>query len=547
MRVNIQPRIPLGSTGSGEGIPGPTGPRGATGAQGPTGADGVTGATGSTGPTGNVGATGPTGAEGIAGATGPTGSVGPTGPTGPEGLTGEQGIQGSTGPTGANGAAGATGPTGPQGVSGSTGATGPTGGVGATGPTGPQGTTGATGAGMPTGGEAGQILAKDTATNYDFIWIDNYANWTSQLKHEVKLGEAITKGQAVYVSSADGTNMVVSKASNASEPTSSKTLGLLESGGNTNAKVKVITEGLLSGLNTGSAIDGDPVWLGTAGNLIYGLTNKPVAPAHLVFIGIVTRAQQNNGEIFVKVQNGFELEEFHNLVLTNKQDGDVVAWDSVNNYWKNVPAQSGPTGPTGNTGPTGPTGATPTAPLTLTQSSNNANYPLTISSANEQGGGAGWSDILKLINSKAGVTNPNKHIRMNASGGIEIVNSAYSDTIFYLADNGNLSELGTVNGATLEDTGWTAVTSFFNGYSGGGSIAYRKINNVVYLRGRVSGGGANSLAFNLPSGYRPSTEMVFPVQQFGTANINYITINTDGNVIPNGTAAWLSGVIFPIG
>jgi hypothetical protein len=64
------------------------------------------------------------------------------------------------------------------------------------------------------------------------------------------------------------------------------------------------------------------------------------------------------------------------------------------------------------------------------------------------------------------------------------------------------------------------------------SIAYRKINNVVYLRGRVSGGGANSLAFNLPSGYRPAVEMVFAVQQFGTANINYITVNTDGNVDP---------------
>ena len=101
--------------------------------------------------------------------------------------------------------------------------------------------------------------------------------------------------------------------------------------------------------------------------------------------------------------------------------------------------------------------------------------------------------------------------------------------------------------ATLEDTGWTTVSSFFNGYSGEASIAYRKISNVVYLRGRVSGGGANSLAFNLPSGYRPAAEMVFAVQQFGTGNINYITINTDGNVVPNATAAWLSGVIFPIG
>jgi hypothetical protein len=177
----------------------------------------------------------------------------------------------------------------------------------------------------------------------------------------------------------------------------------------------------------------------------------------------------------------------------------------------------------------------------------NSNYPLTISSANEQSGGAGYADILKLVNSKAGATNPNKHIRINTTGGLEIVNSAYSDTIFFLADNGNLSELGTVNGATLGDTGWTAITSFFNGYSGSGSPAYRKINNVVYLRGRVSGGGAGALAFNLPSGYRPAVDTVIAVQQFGTGDINYVTVNPDGNVVPNGTAAWLSGIIFPIG
>jgi hypothetical protein len=188
--------------------------------------------------------------------------------------------------------------------------------------------------GLPPGGDAGQILAKDTATDYDAIWVDNYANWTSQLKHEVKLGEAISKGQAVYVSSADGTNMVVSKASNASEATSSKTMGLLESGGSTNAKVKVITEGLLSGLNTSSATAGDPVWLGTSGNLIYGLASKPVAPAHLVFIGVVTRSNSSNGEIFVKPQNGFEFNELHDVLIVAPATGEVIQ-RTASNLWEN--------------------------------------------------------------------------------------------------------------------------------------------------------------------------------------------------------------------
>lgn len=191
------------------------------------------------------------------------------------------------------------------------------------------------GGSLPAGGDAGQLLAKNSATDYDFTWIDNYADWTSQLKHEVKLGEAISKGQAVYVSSADGTNMIVTKASNASEATSSKTMGLLETGGSTNAKVKVITEGLLAGLDTSSANSaGDPVWLGTSGNLIYGLANKPIAPNHLVFIGIVTRKQSNNGEIFIKVQNGFELKEIHDVQAQSPSNKNSIFFDSSDSQWK---------------------------------------------------------------------------------------------------------------------------------------------------------------------------------------------------------------------
>lgn len=192
---------------------------------------------------------------------------------------------------------------------------------------------------LPSGGTTGQILAKIDNTDYNAEWIDNYADWTSQLKHEVKASVALTKGQAVYVSSADGTNMIVSKASNASESTSSKTLGLIAQNLSVNGKGFVITEGLLSGLNTSSATIGDVVWLGTDGNLIYGLTNKPVAPAHLVFIGIVTRVNNSNGEIFIKVQNGFELKEIHDVLITSPTNNQGLLYDSASTLWKNADVQ----------------------------------------------------------------------------------------------------------------------------------------------------------------------------------------------------------------
>ena len=162
------------------------------------------------------------------------------------------------------------------------------------------------------------------------------AAYTAVLKHPVKAGEAINKGQAVYVSSADGTNMIVTKASNATEATSSKTIGLLETTLANNGIGNVITEGLLAGLDTTGATNaGDPVWLGTGGNLIYGLINKPYAPAHLVFIGIVTRINVSNGEIFVKVQNGFELKEIHDvdLITTTPVNGHILGYNGT--LWVN--------------------------------------------------------------------------------------------------------------------------------------------------------------------------------------------------------------------
>jgi hypothetical protein len=189
---------------------------------------------------------------------------------------------------------------------------------------------------VPVGGTTGQILAKVDDTDYNLEWIENYANYTSVLKHTVRAGETLVKGQAVYVSSANGTNIIVSKASNTTEATSSKTMGLIAQNLSTNNNGFVITEGLLDNLNTSTATIGDPVWLGVNGALIYGLVNKPYAPAHLVFIGIVTRVSATVGEIFVKVQNGFELNEIHDVDLKTNlpNNNEILTFESSTSLWK---------------------------------------------------------------------------------------------------------------------------------------------------------------------------------------------------------------------
>lgn len=144
-------------------------------------------------------------------------------------------------------------------------------------------------------------------------------------------GSTIYKGQPVYIKGSDGANMIIGLASNTGEATSSKTLGLVvQDSLAQNAFGTVITDGLLQNFNASSANAGDPVWLGPTGSLIYGLTNKPYAPNHLVYLGVVTRPQ-NNGEIFVKVQNGYELNELHDVSVTGISSGEFLFRN--NNLW----------------------------------------------------------------------------------------------------------------------------------------------------------------------------------------------------------------------
>ena len=151
-------------------------------------------------------------------------------------------------------------------------------------------------------------------------------------------GVSLTKGTPVRVTGSDGASgkLLVASASNASEAGSSKTFGLVSSTINNNSNGQVVTNGLLENVDTTGAVDGDPVWLGVNGAKIFGLANKPVAPAHLVYLGVVVRGgQQNTGSIFVSIQNGFEVEELHNVLISSLADKNALVYDSTTQLWKN--------------------------------------------------------------------------------------------------------------------------------------------------------------------------------------------------------------------
>jgi hypothetical protein len=162
------------------------------------------------------------------------------------------------------------------------------------------------------------------------------ASFTTVVKQYVKNDSvAKEKGEVVYISSADGTNPIVSYADADTEATSSKTLGLLETALSANQHGYVITEGIISGINTSTATAGQAVWLSsTAGGRVYG--SPPAEPAHSVYLGVVTKANASTGEIFVKVQNGYEIDELHDVSAASPTAGDLLQWatDGTTYMWR---------------------------------------------------------------------------------------------------------------------------------------------------------------------------------------------------------------------
>jgi hypothetical protein len=150
----------------------------------------------------------------------------------------------------------------------------------------------------------------------------------------------ITKGQAVYVSGGTGDRIKVKLAYNTSDATSAQTIGIVQSTSiAANQKGLIIVQGQLDNLSlfpTATWADGDFIYLGaTPGTL----TNvKPFAPNHLVYLGYVTTASNGSaGRMYVKVQNGYEMNEIHDVYINpaTLANGDLLQYNSSTDLWEN--------------------------------------------------------------------------------------------------------------------------------------------------------------------------------------------------------------------
>lgn len=222
-------------------------------------------------------------------------------------------------------------------------------------------------------------------------------------------GATLTKGTVVYISGATGQIPTVSKALANSDATSAQTLGLINAdlANNSNGYVTII--GLVTDIDTSAFTDGQQLYLSgtTAGTLT---ATKPSSPTHLVYVAVVEYAHAIHGKLFVKVQNGYELDELHDVSIGTKSNGQTLIYNASTSLWENNTLTAG-------TGVSVTNGA---GSITIANTAPDQTVSLT---------GAGTTSVTG--------TYPNFTITSN---------DAYSGTVT------SVSGTGTVNGLTLTGT-----------------------------------------------------------------------------------------------
>ena len=148
-------------------------------------------------------------------------------------------------------------------------------------------------------------------------------------------GAPLSDGQVVIVNGSQGQRLTVELAQANSDLNSATILGVVTENIADNSEGFVTVYGLVRNVNTGGIPDGTILWLSPTQPGAYTAT-KPVAPNHLVMVGYVVKGNSvGGGSIYVHVQNGYELNELHDVLVTAPATGQSLVYDAAVGVWKN--------------------------------------------------------------------------------------------------------------------------------------------------------------------------------------------------------------------
>lgn len=324
----------------------------------------------------------------------------------------------------------------------------------------------------------GSIGVVPTGTSVDLSVV--VAGSTTNVLAEVRntTGATLAKGTAVYISGATGQLPTVSKALANSDATSAQTLGLITSdlANNTNGYVTVI--GLITNMNTSAYIDGEQLYLSpTIAGALTG--TKPYAPQHLVYVAVVEHAHPTQGKLFVKVQNGYELDELHNVSAQTPVTGQTIVYNSATGLWEQntVSLTAGINGTLAIAN--GGTGAT-SASAALTSL---GAYP----ASNPSGYGTG---TVTSVSATAGTGISITGSPITSSGTLTITNTAPDQTVSIGSGTG-ISVTGTYPNFTVTNTS-TSSGGTVTSVSGAGTVNGLTLTGTVTSTGSLTLGGTLS-------------------------------------------------------
>ena len=153
----------------------------------------------------------------------------------------------------------------------------------------------------------------------------------AQVRNET--GATLTKGTVVYINGAAGNKATVTKAIATGDSTSAQTFGLVFADILHNNNGYAILAGDIAGLDTSAFTAGQQLYLSSTTAGAYTST-KQYAPNHLVYVGVVTRSHVNQGSIEVRIQNGYEMDELHNVSAQSPSNGQVLIYNESTSLWE---------------------------------------------------------------------------------------------------------------------------------------------------------------------------------------------------------------------
>jgi hypothetical protein len=298
-------------------------------------------------------------------------------------------------------------------------------------------------------------------------------------------GATLAKGTVVYINGGQGNLPTVTKAIATGDATSAQTYGVVQSDITNMNNGFVVAMGSLTNLDTQIYPVGTQLYLSatTAGAWT---SVKQYAPNHLVYVGIVVRSHPTQGVVEIRIQNGYELDELHDVSAQSPTNGDILQYVAATDLWTKAAGTT--------------TNIAEGTRLYFTDARARAAISLTTTGTSGASTYNNTTGVLNIPQYQSVLTNP--------VTGTGTTNTLPKFTGASTIGNSNVSDSGTV----------ITLASFTNISSGTLAIGTSTFDGSIYITRNITGSGGN------PNGiYQNST---IQSDANGSAYVNRTLIST---------------------